>query len=542
MIIKGKSRAGPSQLARHLERADTNERVAVLEMQSPAPNLTEAFRDWQALSEGTRGDKGLYHANIDPAETYRMTPEQWTRAVDVLEQELGLQGQPRAVVLHEKHGREHIHVVWARTDIDTMRMRSDSQNYQAHERASHQLEVEFGHEIVPGKHQKRDRQQDMPTSEISHAEWQQSERSGLDPRDRKEQITGLFQASDSAPAFRAALEDAGYVLARGDRRDFVLIDQVGEVHSLGRQIKGIKAADLREFMAGVDREALPDIATARDQQRDRDMQPEPTRPLDSASANADERLAAEDRRKAQEREKAREPAPEPPRDPAAANADERLAAEDRRNSQDRAKAREKAEPPRDPAPMPDATVAEAARMEARAQVIREAALARRAEGLAEQEKMQGGQIDELQKAQAAEASREFEKMAREQAARAAAERAEPTGMELIWRQMREGISAAALKARLDREAGQAAARDRENQHQIRMMVAGLEVKHRQELTQLAERQGQERADLMRAQAEELARHLAEDARARALELEYERRQAEALDRDYDGRGPPDRAR
>ncbi|WP_374142216.1 hypothetical protein [Sphingomonas sp.] len=45
-----------------------------------------------------------------------------------------------------------MHVVWARTDLDTMTLRSDSQNYHAHERASLRLEQEFGHELVPGKH------------------------------------------------------------------------------------------------------------------------------------------------------------------------------------------------------------------------------------------------------------------------------------------------------------------------------------------------------------------------------------------------------
>ena len=136
MIIKGGSRAAPGPLAWHLQRRDTNEKVEILELQSPAPSLGEAFRDWQILSEGTRGFKGLYHANIDPAKDYTMTRDQWQRAVDVLEKELGLEGQPRAVVMHEKYGREHIHVVWARTDIDEMVLRSDSQNYLAHERAS----------------------------------------------------------------------------------------------------------------------------------------------------------------------------------------------------------------------------------------------------------------------------------------------------------------------------------------------------------------------------------------------------------------------
>ena len=120
MIIKGGSRAAPGQLAWHLQRLDTNDKIEILELQSPAPNLAEAFRDWQTLVEGTRGFKGLYHANIDPAKDYTMTREQWQHAVEVLEKELKLEGQPRAVVMHEKHCREHIHVVWARTDIDRM--------------------------------------------------------------------------------------------------------------------------------------------------------------------------------------------------------------------------------------------------------------------------------------------------------------------------------------------------------------------------------------------------------------------------------------
>lgn len=276
MIIKGGSRAAPRQLARHLQRTDTNERVKVLELQSPTGDLNEAFRDWQFLATGTRGSKGLYHANIDPDARYTMTPEQWQRAVDVLEEELGFQGQPRAVVLHEKHGRQHIHVVWQRTDTDTMTLRSDSWNYLAHEQASQRLEQEFGHEVVPGKHAKRDREQspDFPKSEINHAEWQQSERTGVDPRDRKEAITRLYEQSDNGTALKAALEQAGYVLAQGNRRDFVIIDSQGEIYSLGRQI-GVKAKVLREFMADIDRDKLPTVEAATEQAKTLQYQPTP---------------------------------------------------------------------------------------------------------------------------------------------------------------------------------------------------------------------------------------------------------------------------
>lgn len=280
MIIKGKSRGGPKQLATHLQRADTNERVEILELQSAAGTLEGAFREWQLIAEGTQGKRGLYHANIDPAAQYTMTASQWARAVDVLERELGLDGQPRAVVLHEKEGRQHIHVVWQRTDIDTMTMVSDSHNYDAHERASLALEKEFGHDIVPGKHAKRDESQPAPVAEINHAEWQQAERTGIDPRAFKDQVTAIFHASDNGAAFVKALDDHGIVVAKGDRRDFVIVDPAGEVYSLPRQIRGVTAKDLREFMADVEAAALPDVERAKALQAVRPA-PEPT-PLSEA--------------------------------------------------------------------------------------------------------------------------------------------------------------------------------------------------------------------------------------------------------------------
>ena len=270
MIIKGGSRAGPQQLAAHLLRADTNERVDILELDSAVDDLAATFRDWQTLSEGTRGTKGLYHVNIDPDARYDMTPAQWAEAVAVLEKELGLDGQPRAVVLHEKKGRQHIHIVWARTDLETMTMRSDSNNYLAHERASQKLELAFGHEPVPGKHAKRDRskQPDFPRAEVNHGEWQQAERSGISVAERRAQIAALKEASDNGAAFKAALEEAGFMLAQGDKRDFVLVTAEGSVLSLSRELK-MKAAEMRAFMADVDRAALATAAEAKAAQRDR---------------------------------------------------------------------------------------------------------------------------------------------------------------------------------------------------------------------------------------------------------------------------------
>lgn len=466
MIIKGKSRAAPKQLARHLAREDANERVAVLELHSLTGSTFEAFRDWQVLAGGTKGRLGLYHAQINPAEAYTMTPDEWVRSVAVLEEELGLSGQPRAVVLHAKHGREHIHVVWQRTDIDSMTLRSDSYNYVAHERASLRLEREFGHEHVPGKHAKRDRevQPEMPRAGFTHAEWQQGERRGYDPRERKERIAALFAASDGGPAFAAALADAGYTLARGDRRDFVVIDADGDVHSLRRQVAGVTAKDLRAFMAEVTE--LPGIAEAQAMEAARRIQ-EPEPAPRSSDAEAEDRIVA----------------------------------------------------------------------------LRDAFAVRHRETLAALEQRHNAEVTRLQESQQAEADRAFSDFAAEHARRTVEGKpVEPEGFARLWRSLREAVSDDARAARLAGEASRAEALDARHEQELRGLVAGLESKHRSELVGLAERQGRERAALLREQADDLARRERELEIAQQVAKEYERRRQEAEARAQEGPERDGRAR
>ncbi len=270
MIIKGNSRSGASDLARHLMRADTNELVSLLEVRGTvADDLLGCFREFEGVAAGTRCAKPLYHANIDPARDYVMTDAQWAHAVEELETELGLTGQPRAVIKHIKFGREHLHVVWSRVDADRMRAIPDSFNYRKHEAVSRRLEVAFGHEKVQGVHVDREIDAPRPEAEFTTAEGQQAERSGLDPREIKAQVTALWRQTDSAQAFVAALKSEGYVLARGDRRDFVIIDPMGEVHSLPRRLDGVKTAEVRQRLASLDLDALPDVAEAKAEVRRR---------------------------------------------------------------------------------------------------------------------------------------------------------------------------------------------------------------------------------------------------------------------------------
>lgn len=87
-----------------------------------------------------------------------------------------------------------------------------------------------------------------------------------------EQIQDIYTRSDSGRAFQSALEEAGFTLAKGDRRGFVLVDSQGKIHSLSRQLQGQRASDLKARLSDIDERSLPEASTIADERRyfDRD--------------------------------------------------------------------------------------------------------------------------------------------------------------------------------------------------------------------------------------------------------------------------------
>src|ERR1019366_10395636 len=112
MVIKGKSVAGAGRLAAHLQRLDTNERMELIELRDvAATDLRGALQEMEAIASGCPNcQKPFYHASINTRADEHLTPEQRMASIDRLEEKLGLTGQPRAVVVHEKDGREHCHI------------------------------------------------------------------------------------------------------------------------------------------------------------------------------------------------------------------------------------------------------------------------------------------------------------------------------------------------------------------------------------------------------------------------------------------------
>jgi hypothetical protein len=240
VILKAKERGDGPQLARYLLAMRDNDHVELHEVRGfVSDNLAGAFGEADAIAKGTRCKNYLFSMSLNPPQDAAVSAEAFERAIARIEQKLGLENQPRAVVFHEKDGRRHAHVVWSR--IDSQRMRAiDLPHYKVKLRdISRSLYMEYGWDMPRGL---QDRSLRDPLN-FTRAEWQQAKRAGLDPRELKAVFAQCWKASDNKASFERALKERGFWLAKGDRRGFVAVDYRGEVYSLSRYA-GVKPKDL----------------------------------------------------------------------------------------------------------------------------------------------------------------------------------------------------------------------------------------------------------------------------------------------------------
>lgn len=241
MIIKGFSITRGANHAAHLLRMDENEHVSIHEVRGfVAEDLHGAFKESQAIARGTKCQRHLFSCAFSPPESSPLSVDQFLSAIDQTEQALGLDGQPRAIVFHEKDGRRHAHCVWSRIDAQTMTARHLSHWKTKLGDVSRSLHQEFGIEMPKGL---RDRAQ-RDKLNFSQAEAQTAKRNGDDPRALRAAVQACWAASDTRRGFEAALAEKSLLLAKGDKRGFVVVDYSGAVHALPR-VLDVKTKDVK---------------------------------------------------------------------------------------------------------------------------------------------------------------------------------------------------------------------------------------------------------------------------------------------------------
>ena len=265
MIPKGNQRGGGQQLAAHLQNSFDNDSVEIADLRGAvAPDLAGAFAEWFAESKATKCTKYLYSLSLNPDPAQKqLTREQYMDFIARAEERMGLEGQPRAIVFHVKYGREHCHVVWSRIDTEKMRAVQMPKDHQKLRLIAQEFARDHGIELPDGM--KKDRGKDRYEGQkenVNLAEKQQEERSGLTKAARMRDITAAWSATKTGEEFIRALTAKDFYLARGDRRDYVVVDVAGEIHSLARQIRGAKRADIRERLSALPPEKLPGVEQA----------------------------------------------------------------------------------------------------------------------------------------------------------------------------------------------------------------------------------------------------------------------------------------
>lgn len=254
MILKGSQRSGSCQLATHLLNDKENDHVTLQDVRGfVSADLRGAMVEAAAVAKGTRCRQPVFSLSLNPPKDAQASVANLVDAADRAEEVLGLQGQPRAIVIHEKNGRRHAHVVWSRIDAQEMKAINLPHFKNRLKSLSKELYLEHGWQLPDG-HKENGWKNPL---NFTLAEWQQANRLGLDPREIKQIFGEAWAASDNLASFKNALEERGYCLAKGDRRGIVATDLTGQVFSVARW-SGVKTKDIRQKLG--DGERLPAVA------------------------------------------------------------------------------------------------------------------------------------------------------------------------------------------------------------------------------------------------------------------------------------------
>ena len=205
MLLQGSQRGGAKNLAQHLLKTE-NDHVDVHELRGfVSQSLTDALQEMYAASRGTCAKQFMYAVSFNPPQDEYVSTETFEAAIDRVEHKMKLDGQPRAVVFHEKHGRRHAHAVWSRIDVESMKAIHLPYTKLKLKDISRELYLENGWQLPKGYTNSEERD---PLN-YTLAQWQQAARAKKKPKAIKSTFTECWTMADGRKSFAAALKLRG---------------------------------------------------------------------------------------------------------------------------------------------------------------------------------------------------------------------------------------------------------------------------------------------------------------------------------------------
>ncbi|MEM8851513.1 MAG: hypothetical protein AAGE03_15960 [Pseudomonadota bacterium] len=212
-MLEGNGCGYGANLARHLLNLRDNDHVTVYGVEGfVSDDVARAFAEAEAISSGTKYKNCLFVLSLNPPPDAQVPVAMFEDTIASVEKRLGLEGQPRAVMFHEKNGRRHAPAVWSRIYADTMTAINLPHCKRKLVDLSRDLYHRHDWEMPAGFRKAEDRD---PLN-YSRAEAGQAARLKRDPKAQKAMFRACWDRSDGRAGFEAALRQEGYVL---DRRE-----------------------------------------------------------------------------------------------------------------------------------------------------------------------------------------------------------------------------------------------------------------------------------------------------------------------------------
>ncbi|MCB0832882.1 MAG: hypothetical protein KDC45_05425, partial [Bacteroidetes bacterium] len=254
-------------MAHHLWKEENTEKIAYETYGGVGDrqDIEDTLVDMQLLTKLTKGQTGIFHVAINPREEETLNEEEKRRAIEMIEAlwpdkegKGALSGQQRFHVDHVKDGRTHSHVFWSMVLQDEGKL-IDLKLYKRRlQECAVEMEKEFGHEPVP-------RTPSKETLEISNAD-RMRETAQQKAKDRKKEISRIWEQTSHAQAFIEEARKAGYEIAKGDKCRFLVLDHDGQAFNLARDLpKTIRVKQIAERFGALEQE-LVSVEMARQRQ------------------------------------------------------------------------------------------------------------------------------------------------------------------------------------------------------------------------------------------------------------------------------------
>ncbi len=270
MIAKGNPHNSPTYLAWYLAAPSKGtERADLAELRGFASdNIFDALALVELQGQGTSCQKPIFHVQVRLPKEENLARGLWLYVANRIERKLGFDGQPRAIVFHEKEGQEHMHIAWSRLDENLHPIDPGLYKLKLKE-VCRAVEKEMG--LVQVKNERDPGERTQPAN---RGEYEEARRLKTDLKAIREDIRDCWDMTRDGASFTAALEAKGYILARGDERAFVVIDEKGGKHALSKRITGVTLPKMKIRLSDIDSAGLPGIDQAKAMQRERQLKAE----------------------------------------------------------------------------------------------------------------------------------------------------------------------------------------------------------------------------------------------------------------------------